>query len=200
MQGVDKYVDESRRLRRALHAHHGQLHAPAQQARPPSAELALAGMRAQVQQGARELAAVRAQTELLGTETARLQAQAAELRAALGCARALARAHPFARARRHTFAHESARLLRPQRPRNRRHGGGDLPERSEPSGRLSEVLAQLEAEEAVAEERHRLEMAEHEAEQAALQAQLEGATRQIALLMAELPRYAELNAAGTAAQ
>lgn len=55
-------------------------------------------------------------------------------------------------------------------------------------------LAQLEAAEALAEQRHRLRLSELEREQAALQAQLEHATRRAAALAAELPQYAGLDA------
>ncbi|KAG8464712.1 hypothetical protein KFE25_010080 [Diacronema lutheri] len=167
-EGVDKYVGESRRLRRALHEQKELVGTPATRsaaARPNAAELELAGLRAQVARGSKEVGALREQAELLAAETVRWEAQADELRAMVG------------------------------------RGGGNgqsatAPD-DDPTGAAqpgeSDSLAQLEATEALAEQRQRMQLAELAQERARLEAQLESSTRQIGQLMADMPQYAELD-------
>jgi hypothetical protein len=154
-QGVDKYVGDSRRLRKALHEQSSALGGGTPRAaavRTPVADLEAAQLRAQAQQANAELVTLREQTKLVGSEAAQWEAQAAELRA--------------------TLARAGAPAV----------GAG-----------AGTSLAQLEAAEALAEQRHRLRLSELEREQTALQAQLEHATRRAAAIAAELPQYAGLD-------
>lgn len=228
-QGVDKYVGDSRKLRRALHEQKELLTMPGTHrstagaaARPAAAEVEISGMRMQAQQAAQEVAAMKEQAELLAAETARWEAQAAELRATLRCGAARPPPAPCSGHRdvccQHTLACDpltSTSCLPPScrslaACSSRRGGGSAAPRDGQVEGgegndgahaaSASEALSQLEGAEAVAEQRHRLALAEQHKEQAALEAQLESTTRQIGVLMADMPHYAELDVSGRGAR
>lgn len=58
------------------------------------------------------------------------------------------------------------------------------------------ALAELDASEALAEQRHAVQLDELRAENEALEAKLEEVTRQMSVLREGMPHYAALNAAG----
>lgn len=83
-QGVDKYVGESRRLRRALHEQKALVQlGPRPASKLPTAELEVTQLRTQLQEAQKEIAALREQTDALNSEAVRWEEQQGELSGAL---------------------------------------------------------------------------------------------------------------------